>query len=217
MCFQMKTTNRWAPSKHRLSFLMEPEFGHDHRRKFTLQFLAVLLLCLSPVPATFGCPQRAATNDAQPATSSLVGTVNVITGQGHANNLASVPVKSSDTSTGSLMRSMLTDEGGRFQFAQLATGTYTIEVNSEGFKPFVKTIVLGEGQAAAQDATLEISSVDQQIEVRGENIEVDDCLANRRLGNVDTAGSFAIALPLHDRGEITKVTQFHVDLHVLSM
>ena len=67
------------------------------------------------------------------------------------------------------MRSMLTDEGGRFQFAQLATGTYTIEVNSEGFKPFVKTIVPGEGQAAAQDATLEIGSVDQQIEVRREH------------------------------------------------
>ena len=111
---------------------------------------------------------------------------------------------------------MLTDEGGRFQFAQLATGTYTIEVNSEGFKPFVKTIVLGEGQAAAQEPRSRSARLTNKLRF-GENIEVGDCLANRRLGNVDTAGSFAIALPFHDRGEITKVTQFHVDLHVLSM
>src|SRR6266853_93474 len=204
MCFQMKTTNKRVPSKHRLSFLTEPGFDHDHRRKFILQFLAVSLLYLSLVPATFGSPQRPATNDAQAATSSIVGNVNVITGQGHANNLAGVPVKLSDASTGSLVRSTLTDEDGRFQFAKLATGSYTLEVTSEGFKPFVKTILLGLGQVAAQGVTLEITSVDQQIEVRGENIDISThsaettaTVSSRELDTLPLAQqTFTEALPL---------------------
>src|SRR6266853_2773047 len=204
MCFQMKTTNKRVPSKHRLSFLTEPGFDHDHRRKFILQFLAVSLLYLSLVPATFGSPQRPATNDAQAATSSIVGNVNVITGQGHANNLAGVPVKLSDACTGSLVRSTLTDEDGRFQFAKLATGSYTLEVTSEGFKPFVKTILLGLGQVAAQGVTLEITSVDQQIEVRGENIDISThsaettaTVSSRELDTLPLAQqTFTEALPL---------------------
>src|SRR5713101_2810156 len=131
MCFQMKTTNRWAPSKHRFSFLTGPGFGHDHRGKSILQFLAVLFLYLSLVPATFGSPQRAAINDTEPATSSIVGNVNVATGQGQVNNLADVTVKLSDSRTQSTLQSTLTDETGHFKFTQLAAGTYTLEAAAE--------------------------------------------------------------------------------------
>src|SRR6267154_2365457 len=204
MCFQNKTTNRRAPSKHRLSFLTETGFGHDHRRKSTLQFLAVLLLGLSLVPATFGCPQRAATNDGQPAKSSIAGNVNVATGQGQVNNLADVTVKLSDPATQSTLQSTLTDEAGHFQFTQLAAGTYTLEASAEGFKPWVKTIALEQSQAVVEDVTVEINVVDQQIEVRGENFDISTrsaeasaTVTDRELDSLPLAErKFTEALPL---------------------
>src|SRR6266851_3132050 len=204
MCFQNKTTNRWAPSKHRLSFLTETGFGHDHRRKSTLQFLAVLFLYLSLVPATFGSPQRAAINDTQPATSSIVGNVNVATGQGQVNNLADVTVKLSDSRTQSTLQSTLTDETGHFKFTQLAAGTYTLEAAAEGFRPLVKAISVEQGQALVEDLTLEISVVDERIEVRAEAFDVSTrsaeaaaTITDRELDTLPLAvRKFTEALPL---------------------
>src|SRR5260370_20255861 len=146
--------------------------GDDHRGKSILQFLAVLLLYLSLVPATFGSRQRAQIKDTKRATSSIGGNVNVATGQGQVNNLAYVTVKLSDAATQSTLQSTLTDEAGHFQFTRLAAGTYTLEASAEGFKPWVKTIALAQSQAAVEDATLEISTVDEKIEVQGEDLDV---------------------------------------------
>jgi hypothetical protein len=125
-------------------------------------------------------------------------------GQGQVNNLAGVTVKLSHPNTGSALQSTLTDESGRFQFAQLAAGTYTLEVSAEGFKPWVKTIALGQGQAAVEDVTLEINSVEQQIEVRGESFEISThsaettaTVSNRELDTLPLAQQkFTDALPL---------------------
>jgi hypothetical protein len=140
--------------------------------KPAFHFLAVLLACLLFVPASFGFPQKAKTNDADRASSSITGNLSVITGQGEANNLAGIAVKLTDPSGGSALQSTPTDESGRFQFTHLASGTYALEVSAEGFKPWAKTITLSQGQAMALDVRLEINSVVQQIEVQGDSLDI---------------------------------------------
>ena len=127
------TTNKGTFSKRRLPPLTKSGFGPDRGRKITLHFLVGLLSYLWLVPVTFGYSQKEKTNVAQLATSSITGNVNVITGHGQANNLAGISVKLSDPRTGSALQSTLADENGRFQFTQLAAGTYILEVSAEGF------------------------------------------------------------------------------------
>src|SRR5467141_1160811 len=196
--------NKKSLAKRRLPSLTERRSGHDRACKITWHFLAGLLSCLSLVPVTFGFPQKAKTNDAQAAAAPIAGNVNVITGQGQVNNLAGVTVKLTEPGTGSTLQSTLTDEGGRFQFTQLLAGTYTLEVSVEGFKPWVKTIAVGQGPTAAEDVTLEINGVEQQIEVRGETFEISThsaestaTVSNKELDTLPLAQQkFTDALPL---------------------
>src|SRR3984893_2549808 len=166
-CFPM-TTNKRSLSMCGLRSPKASGFGADPGCQITLHFLVGLLSCLCLVPVTFGNSQKEKTSDIQRATASITGNVNVIMAEGQANNLAGVTVKLNDSKTGSASQSTLADESGHFQFMQLAAGTYTLEISAEGFKKWVKTITLGQGQAVAEDITLEINSVEQQIEVQGE-------------------------------------------------
>jgi hypothetical protein len=173
-------------SKWRPSFLTELRFAHDLRYKITLHFVAILLLCLPLARVAFGFPQEGNSIDAQAATSSISGRVNVMTGQGQANNLAGVIVKLGGPSAGSTLRSTLSDDSGHFEFTQLVAGTYTLEVSAEGFRPWSKTVTLERSQAAVEDATVEIRGIDEQIEVQAQNLEV-------------STGSAAITATVSDR------------------
>jgi len=164
--------NKQTPIKRLPAFLSEPGFAHGRGCKVALYFLAGLLLYLPLAHVAFAFPQKANANVATTATSSVEGTVSVGTGQGQVNNLAGLTVKLDGPNTGTSSQSRLTDDSGHFRFTQLVAGTYTVEVSVEGFKPWSKTIVLEQGQAAVEDATIEINAVDQQIEVQGESFEV---------------------------------------------
>jgi hypothetical protein len=203
MSFPMKTNKRCFSMGHPV-FLTGPQSGHARGCKIPLHFLTGLLSCLSLAPVTFGFPQNAKTSDPQAATSSIVGNVDIITGEGQVNHVAGVTVKLTEPSTGSTLQSTLTDESGHFQFSQLLAGTYTLEVSADGFKPWVRTSALAEGQASAQDVTLEINSVAQHIEVRGEAFEISTrsaettaTVSNRELDALPLAQQkFTDVLPL---------------------
>jgi hypothetical protein len=156
----------------RLPFLNDRKSARDRRFKATFYSLAFLWTCLSSASLAFGFPLEARNGEEPASTSSITGTVNVITGEGQVNNLAGISVKLIGPTAGSALQSALTDENGHFQFTQLPAGTYTLVVSAEGFKPWSKTIALEPGQAAAIDATIEINAVDEKIEVQGENLEV---------------------------------------------
>src|ERR1700693_814594 len=151
--------------RHRPS-LTELRFAHDRGARITLHFLASLLLCLSLARVTSGFPQKAGTSDAPVATSSIAGTVSVVTGQGEVNNLAGVTVKLAGPIAGSTLQSTLTDGRGHFTFSQLVAGTYTLEVSAEGFRAWSKTIAVQQNQGIVEDATIEINTVDEKIEVQ---------------------------------------------------
>src|SRR5579862_3087774 len=159
-------------SKWRLTLVSN--FGLDlcRRRSPTMYFLLCLWTCPLMASVTFGLPQNPKNSEAQSPTSSISGTVNVTTGQGQANNLAAVTVTLSDPAAASPAKTILTDDNGHFQFSQLVAGTYTLEITADGFKPWKKIVALAPGQAAVQDATVEINAVDEKIEVQGENLEV---------------------------------------------
>ncbi|HEV7966473.1 MAG TPA: carboxypeptidase-like regulatory domain-containing protein [Candidatus Acidoferrales bacterium] len=162
--------------KCHLPFWTEWGFLGDDVFKITLYFLAGLLARLSLARAASGSPQKATPNAVQTGTSAIAGKVNGIAGEGQANNLAGVVVKLvlklDDAGAGPALQSALTGESGRIQFTQLVAGSYALEGNAEGFKPWVKTVELQPGQAAVEEASLEINGVVEQIEVHGGDIEI---------------------------------------------
>ena len=66
----------------------------------------------------------------------------------------------------------ITDSDGHYSFTGLAPGSYTLAATLEGFKPWTATVTLAPGQAALQDASLQLSLVGENVEVQGEATEV---------------------------------------------
>ncbi|PYU49190.1 MAG: hypothetical protein DMG48_17345 [Acidobacteria bacterium] len=104
--------------------------------------------------------------------ASISGRITAISGEGATNVLPGVTVKLTSPSVGPAPQSTATDAEGHYQFTQLAAGTYTIEASADGFKTWSTTITLGANQALVKDIVLQISSVNQQVEVQGEAAEI---------------------------------------------
>ena len=165
----MKTDRRNGP-RWCLRSPTVPGFGHDRGHAITLHILIGVLSCLLPSGAAFGLPQ--ASLDARPSGTSVAGTITVITSQGQANELAGVEVRLRSQAIGSVSQSTVTGEDGRYKFARVAPGTYAVEVNQEGFQFWTKVVVVGQGDSLNENATLQINSVTQQIEVHGQTSEI---------------------------------------------
>lgn len=79
--------------KPRLRSPGEVGFSDYRHVKVVLFLLVILCAGLSLVPATFGYSPKTGVSDPPGNTSSIAGTVSVITGSGQTNNLASIAVK----------------------------------------------------------------------------------------------------------------------------
>jgi hypothetical protein len=102
------------------------------------------------------------------ATRALIeGLVKVAGQQGQAD---AVPGALMTLTASSALESLsaTTDAEGRYRFAELSPGSYTIQAHLDGFKPFSESIVLGQGDAKIENVDLELDEVVQKIEVRGE-------------------------------------------------
>src|ERR1700720_2740868 len=104
--------------------------------------------------------------------ASVSGRTTVVSGEGATNSLAGVTVKLTGPSVGPAPQSTVTDAEGRYELTHLAAGTYTLEASADGFKPWSATITLRADQALVKDVVLQISSVNQQVEVQGEAAEI---------------------------------------------
>ncbi len=104
--------------------------------------------------------------------ASVTGRIAAVSGEGATNVLPGVTVKLTGPSAGPAPQSTASDAEGHYQFTQLAAGTYTIEASADGFKTWSATITLGANQALVKDIVLQISSVNQQVEVQGEAAEI---------------------------------------------
>src|SRR5260221_471162 len=104
--------------------------------------------------------------------ASVTGRITVVSGDGVTNTLPRATVKLSSPSLGQAPQSTLTDADGHYEFNHLAAGKYTLEASADGFKTLSVTITLGADQALVKDVLLQISSVNQQVEVQGEVAEI---------------------------------------------
>lgn len=130
--------------------------------------ISIVLLLLA-YPTLARQPQGANSNAPN---ASVTGRITIVTGEGATNNLAGVNVKLTGASGGPAPESTVTDAEGRYQFTHLAAGAYTLEASADGFKPWSAAITLGVDQALVKDVVLQISSVNQQVEVQGEAAEI---------------------------------------------
>jgi hypothetical protein len=129
-----------------------------------------LLLALS-FYAIAACAQQQG-GDPQVLTASVTGRVTVDTGEGSTNNLSGITVKLTGPAPASTSQLAVTDAEGHYGFTHLVPGSYTLEASVEGFKPWTAKVTLGPRQSAVEDATLQISTVSEQIQVQGEATEV---------------------------------------------
>jgi Carboxypeptidase regulatory-like domain/TonB dependent receptor len=128
--------------------------------------LFAILIC-----AMHGFAQQPGT--ASPAApASVTGKVTAATGQKTTDNLAGITVKLTATAQGSTSKTTVTDFKGIYEFTHLAPGSYNLEASVEGFQPWTAAVTLGPGQLATQDVALQISSVEERIEVQGEVTEI---------------------------------------------
>jgi hypothetical protein len=109
---------------------------------------------------------------AQATSASVTGIVTAAIGQKTTDNLAGITVKLTATAPGSASKTTVTDFEGRYGFTHLVPGSYNLEASVEGFQPWTAAVTLGPGQLATEDVALQISSVEERIEVQGEATEI---------------------------------------------
>ena len=136
------------------------------------QFLFPWALCLcvllSPIPGF----ARQASAKPQEGTASISGNVTVTTVAGATNNLSGITVKLTGPSPATDSQTDITDSEGSYAFPHLMPGSYKVEATLEGFKPWTATVKLASGQSLVQNAELQLSSIEEKVEVQGEATEI---------------------------------------------
>ncbi len=135
------------------------------------QSIALSALVLSASVCVF--PEAASAASPQAATGIISGRVSVASSQGGvSNNLAAVSVQLKGPAPDSASQETVSDNEGRFEFDRLAPGSYTLAISVEGFKPWTATVAVTAGQASVQDAGLQLNQIEENVEVKGEAVEV---------------------------------------------
>jgi hypothetical protein len=129
------------------------------------------LLFVTLLGATFCFAQRP---DAPVAagSSSIAGKVTAAAGEGRHNPLSGVTVKLTAATPNSAVQTAVADSEGRYEFTRLPAGKYTLEAAAEGFRSWTSAVTLSSGQSLAENIALQISSVEEKIEVQGEATEI---------------------------------------------
>jgi hypothetical protein len=123
------------------------------RSRQSLAILLLLLLVAVAAPAS-----------AQLTTGTIRGTVNDDTG----GVLPGVDVTLTNVETG-IMRSLVTNEQGRYEAPNLQIGTYEVAANLSGFRRAVRAgIQLAVGRIAVVDLTLGVATIQESLVVTGD-------------------------------------------------
>ncbi|MBZ5660631.1 MAG: TonB-dependent receptor [Acidobacteriia bacterium] len=129
-------------------------------------------LLLAVLAFAFAALARPAAASPQASTGSIAGKVSVTSADGTPSVLPGVTVKLTPSTAGAASQAVLTNSDGHYEFTHLTPGSYTIDVSVDGFKPWTASVTLTAGQAAAEDAALELSSLEEKVEVQGEATEI---------------------------------------------
>jgi hypothetical protein len=138
--------------------------NHSSSAKFASFLLGLIILAIP----TFARPAA----DPQASTASIAGKVTVRSIEGSVSNLAGITVKLTGPAPGATSKTELTDSDGHYEFTHLAAGTYTTEARLEGFDPWIVKVTLTPGQAAVLDASLQINTISERVEVKAEATDI---------------------------------------------
>jgi len=98
-------------------------------------------------------------------TSMLQGTVSVSSTNGPGEKLSGASLKLTAASSGQPSRSTVTNEQGEYQFADVAAGIYTLQIDLSGFKQQTKTVTLQKDSTAVENINLEIEGLTADVTV----------------------------------------------------
>jgi len=90
-----------------------------------------------------------------------------------------------DPATNTTLRTVTTDTGD-YTAPNLSAGSYTVRIEREGFKPAViNNVLVNAGLAAHGDATLEVGTAQQAVEVQAQSaaLQTEDATAATTITN----------------------------------
>jgi hypothetical protein len=83
------------------------------------------------------------------------------------------------TNTGTkIARTTKTNEAGEYDFSQVTPGDYVVEVSLQGFGNVREAVTVELGRTATVDATLQVGSVNETVEVKAADPMIDTASAN---------------------------------------
>jgi outer membrane receptor for ferrienterochelin and colicin len=94
----------------------------------------------------------------------LKGTVGVAA-DGISERLPGASLQLTPTKPGGTARSAVTDEQGEYKFDNLATGTYTLQIQLNGFKPRSLNVTVSQGINTLEGIDLELEAVSATVNV----------------------------------------------------
>jgi hypothetical protein len=177
--------------------------GRELKSSTTARNRILPLLFALIVGGRSGFAQTANPSGLQSGGASLEGVVTV-NGQGTPEPIPGVRVTLTAASMGSHALSTTTDSEGRYQFTELGSGVYTIEVSLDGFKPFTETVAVKQAEVYVENVTLELEKLVQKVEVRDkaevvstQTADTTATISSRQLTTLPLADQkFDAALPL---------------------
>ena len=101
-------------------------------------------------------------------TSVLQGTVSVSSTNGAGERVGGVSLKLTVASSGEQSWSAVTNEQGEYEFAGLAAGIYTLQIDLTGFKQQTKTVILQKDTTAVENISLELEGLSADVTVVAE-------------------------------------------------
>src|ERR1700728_1739066 len=137
------------------------------------------------------------------ASASITGSISGVVTDKSGAVISGALVTATETQTG-VQTTQKTDAKGFYNLPTLAVGTYDLEITQAGFKTYRQTgLVIDANSALRADASLEVGSINEKIEVNTEATQVET--QSTQMGEV-IEGSKMTSVPLNGRNYIDLLT-----------
>ena len=130
------------------------------------------------------------------AWASITGSISGVVTDPSGAVVSGATITATNTQTG-IVTKVTSDAKGFYNFPSLPIGTYNLEITLTGFRSYRKTgLVIDANSALRADASLQLGSASEQIEVRSDAAHVET--ESTQMGEVITAKNIT-AVPLNGR------------------